>query len=481
MTVWLDEQERHTQNTRLLIASPDVVYDFMRTYAEQAYNVGFFSPNTNERLEELLLSRNDPMIDLALASFGVFEKTIKALYDKSRNSSYVDERIARGIRIACLSNRVFPKSDILERFPTTIPGNEEIRRIIHNDDGFEIGALLTNESLKRNFFSTLFTRKPPFDRLDAERWRSLLILASLNELVETSHSLVFTLLETAPIAPNWVWAIDRFLERLSPQHFNNPPLVKLEAVLTKWASSEADDANWKPTKRSDSLLGKDVNISPKEAFRCKIAAIFFEAPKGFVHNNGFMRTVFATFVAKLRRAALNDDRKATSAISSAGINSTDAACRSLWYSRAKLTVDDVNRALQADSEVFEISILYNDFALKNAKLRDVIEYSGSANNFNTRFQKRCKELGISQAQQKEHLALAQAKDVRRLEEKLTFIDEMVSMVFGMALVFAVYYVFGEDVDHYSSQRFGISRGIGWLAAMLCGWYGYFNVSKALRK
>ena len=334
------------------------------------------------------------MIDLALASFGAWEKTIKTLYDKSRNSSYDDVRIARGIRIACLSNQVLPKCEILKKFPQTIIGDDEIRRLIHNDDGFEIRALLTNDSINSSFFSALFTRKSPFDQLDLERWRSLLILASQNELAETSHSLVFTLLETAPITSDWVWAIDKFLEKLSPQRFNTPQFSRLEAVLTKWASNEADDANWKPIKGSDSLMGRDVNLSPKDTFRCKIAAIYSTKLKHAARGKDALRKFGTTLIAKMNRKTRNDCGDAASATVSGSPNSTDAAYRSIWYSRGNLTVAEISRASQADTEVFELSILYNDSALGNAELRGAIEYSCMGNNFESRFQEKCNELRI---------------------------------------------------------------------------------------
>ena len=72
-----EEQEKQTREARLLVSSPEVVYSELKIYRE---NAARDIVAADEEMENLLLAREDPLIDLALACYGTNQDVVGALY-----------------------------------------------------------------------------------------------------------------------------------------------------------------------------------------------------------------------------------------------------------------------------------------------------------------------------------------------------------------------------------------------------------------
>src|SRR5271168_3264840 len=101
MTWDLKEPECLTQ-ARLITAAPEFVFEQLKFYGE---NVGKW--HGKAELEKQLLTRDDKLINLALAQFATGKAIVVELYNRaSSNHTNTDhESYNKGLRVACLSNR----------------------------------------------------------------------------------------------------------------------------------------------------------------------------------------------------------------------------------------------------------------------------------------------------------------------------------------------------------------------------------------
>src|SRR6516225_2377946 len=116
---WGDEQERLTQEARLSVASPEEVVRELKRRAQKSRFA------RDKAIEELLVERNDPLINLGLACYGTSQEVFTALYKHGLEEPIdtSDERYKRGLRIGCLSNPYVYR-------PERLIGSDEIHRVI---------------------------------------------------------------------------------------------------------------------------------------------------------------------------------------------------------------------------------------------------------------------------------------------------------------------------------------------------------------
>src|SRR6266568_7478030 len=138
------------REARLIVACPEQVMAELEIYDDELKDRWY---DCDENLENSLLGRNDPLIDLGLARYAREPSVVASLYQKSRArpSDRLNERYLAGLGVACLSNEVEPRG--FSHFPENIIGEEETARLIAESGGPELAALLSN----RNFASKIET------------------------------------------------------------------------------------------------------------------------------------------------------------------------------------------------------------------------------------------------------------------------------------------------------------------------------------
>jgi hypothetical protein len=101
----MSQHEKCLREARLLVASPEVVFEELKSYGDTATDDMF---GGDKDLETSLLGREDRLINLALAQYGTDEKVVGELYQRglAEPTSPLDARYRQALRIACLSNRL---------------------------------------------------------------------------------------------------------------------------------------------------------------------------------------------------------------------------------------------------------------------------------------------------------------------------------------------------------------------------------------
>ena len=126
---WGDEQDKLTLEARLLLASPDAVFQELKKLS--GGTKGDFL-GRDDRLETVLVKRNQPLINLGLASYGANKDVFAALYKHALEppKNEADAKYKEGLRVGCLSNTTLPAAHILFHFPQDVIGPQETWQVL---------------------------------------------------------------------------------------------------------------------------------------------------------------------------------------------------------------------------------------------------------------------------------------------------------------------------------------------------------------
>jgi len=180
----------------LLRATPTQVFDWMQSQPRRKPTAGFLSGSSvPEAIELALLSRNDELIDLSLASWGSHDDVLKQVYLRGCSRSAVNAwpPEAGSYGYTCLASllsnhwirmspwkvgdfgsvRALPSDDIewLIQF-----GDIECLRALHKSYGMAVGLLFSCSS-----------KFGPYGRMDEDRWLRCIALLGSNEALHVEE------------------------------------------------------------------------------------------------------------------------------------------------------------------------------------------------------------------------------------------------------------------------------------------------------
>lgn len=238
----------------LLASPPTVVVDWLK---ERSAKVdGLFGHEGDDALEAALLDRDDPLITLALARFGLSEGVLQSLFARTD---------APTIRLAVLSNTAYPRSTW--RFPSGLVGTRDDWDWAAALTDDELVALFENEELPDEFVRGFLEREGCWEIFD-DRKRQLAIIAMSKKLSERgeydghwdgysdySHSKVFDvawrLASDVPVTLQWAHALNHLYHRLRPYSFS----IKNPLELAKRWYPAADDTEQLEQERKSNERG----------------------------------------------------------------------------------------------------------------------------------------------------------------------------------------------------------------------------------
>jgi hypothetical protein len=276
---WDEEQERLTWKARLLVSSPEAVFDELkrlsaklraqrRTWTDREYEVS-------------LINQNERLINLGLAAYGTNKEVLKALYKHGLEPAQdeADASYKEGLRIGFLSNSTVQVCHFLVHFPDRIIGPEETRRVVNEASDNEVAALIQNPKVWDDLLEALYQRKGPFADTPEERWQQLIHMSASNARLVTEyeysdspdtghysiHKAIFGLLETAPVNLLSLRTLYHLLDKLDFQQVHAPE--RIDHVLGRWAKL--------PAPKEDSHgKGYFTSLNIRDEFRCLIAALY---------------------------------------------------------------------------------------------------------------------------------------------------------------------------------------------------------------
>jgi hypothetical protein len=206
--------------------------------------------DTDPQVEKSLLARNDPLINLGLAQYGIEDETVKTLFNSS------DPAYRPALRLAVLSNQAlvthqaYHTGNLTEALMGHRRNAGEWLPELSNE---ELRALFKNPTLDENFLIDFLEQKTGWHELDERR--QLFVLRALAKnprmtahyhsvimdgYAEYKHSAVFSaawrLAETATVKIQWCWALYELFWQTTASSMMKEPLE----VAKRWLPDPAN-------------------------------------------------------------------------------------------------------------------------------------------------------------------------------------------------------------------------------------------------
>jgi hypothetical protein len=167
------------QEAELLAMSPEAVADFLKKRAKQSRDERDHDP-VDEKAEEALRGRSNPLIDLALARYSWFMETLQPIFQNSQPCG--------AIRLAVLSNGT--RWPAYTYFPEGLFGygkqaQEQAAAWLAEAPSEELQALFENPGVDDYFLSDLLKRSKPWDALSDESLLTIVAILGRNERMWT--------------------------------------------------------------------------------------------------------------------------------------------------------------------------------------------------------------------------------------------------------------------------------------------------------
>jgi hypothetical protein len=219
--------------------------------------------DTDPQVEKSLLARNDPLINLGLAQYGIEDDTVKALFNST------DPAYRPALRLAVLSNQAlvthqaYGSGNLTEALIGHRRNAGEWLPELSNE---ELRALFRNPTLEDNFLIDFLEQKTGWHELDERRQMFVLRALAKNPRMtahydnlmmdgyaEYQHGAVFSaawqLAALVPVKIQWCWALYELLRQTKPDSMMKEPLE----VAKRWVPDPSDEkVSAAETKRLES-------------------------------------------------------------------------------------------------------------------------------------------------------------------------------------------------------------------------------------
>jgi hypothetical protein len=222
---------------RLKHSGPDFVYQWFEDRAKNS--------ESSEEIEQALLARRDPLINLALARYGSSSEIVKALFQSGDDD----------ICIAALSNQTgkswFSSGNLSS---ILFESERDLSSFLSSQDDTQIYVFLANPAIDHDFLTRLYKRSDFFAQLSDDRWHRLIGAASVNPRLGLQYSgpidgwaeyrhnelckAVWTLADRVPTTANWATTLFLTLERTRQ---DSSVFENWDYILQRWRINEEID------------------------------------------------------------------------------------------------------------------------------------------------------------------------------------------------------------------------------------------------
>jgi hypothetical protein len=351
--VWDRKTPTSITISRLLNLPPAAVYEELRDFGSDEEGLWM---GRDHSVEEALLQRNDPLINLGLAQYCASHDVAAALY-KRGSLSIGDATYNKALRMAVLGNSLVPRR-IMGGNTFGILPDEELLQLINADDKNrtdELYAVLINPGAKR-LLDRLYNQEKPFDNVPPDHYIRAVYWSCSNPGIRDDDSNehgpdldayglqkgVKRLMQVLPVTEDGLRTAYWLLRSTDPHkagHFDEDPTP----LFRRWQPLELSE-DFKKYHEGDAHA-----LDMKEEFQCML---------GSVYNSYSTKTP--------------DDKLKIVHLGSA--DSPQLSLRCAYYAReAKLTPEQMEKAYNRDTDAFTLAALYNDRLFWNPKTRAMLE------------------------------------------------------------------------------------------------------------
>jgi hypothetical protein len=339
--------------SRLLNLPPSAVYEELKDFGSDEEGLWM---GRDHSVEEALLQRDDPLINLGLAQYCASHDVAAVLY-KRGSLSIGDVTYNKALRMAVLGNSLVPRRIMGGNTFGVLP-DEELLRLVNTDDKNhtdELYAVLINPGAKR-LLDRLYNQEKPFDKVSPDHYMRALYWSSSNPGIRDDDSNehgpdmaayglqkgIKRLMQVLPVTEDGLRTAYWLLKSTAMHkagHFDEDPTP----VFRRWQPLELS-ADFKKYHEGDAH-----KLDMKEEFQCMLASVY---------NHYSMKTPDN----KMKIVYLGSP------------DSPELFLRCAYYAReTKLTPEQMEKAYSRDTDAFTLAALYNDSLFWNTKTRAMLE------------------------------------------------------------------------------------------------------------
>ena len=372
---WDEKEPDKVKEARLLISPADVVYEELKAYGAYLKQPSWFPERPD--LEQVLLNRNDPLINLGLAQYCSSVDIVYDLYNRAciPCDSESEATYNQGLRVACFANQSINRWMGWSWLAKKIDLNPLFKGRTE-----EAYAFVKNPSIHPDSLVSLYERTKPFIDLEEITWLSFINASSKNPRLNIDesdcenpdlghswiHSAILKILDIAPLSEQCIGLIYDLFNNLNPSQVRQSN--DIDSILDRWSVESIK--NYKDDEEAE---GYFTSLSLKEEFRCLIASLFGRIYGGT--NKGVSIT------------NQNDD-------SFHLLGTRDAeeiALRCIYYGKANMTLPEMEAAYEQDSDVFVYAALNNTQLFHDKSKRCFIEQNLN-DNLVYKYKRHCEQI-----------------------------------------------------------------------------------------
>lgn len=238
----------------LRLLPPEKIYLFLKKNAENKD-----AEYSTQKIESLLHTLDQPLINLGLAQYGYNKDVLRNLYLNGNET----------LKIATLMNRK-DNYHVVDTGNKSWVDREFIKKIVMGENENEKYALLTNPLIGATTLAELFEKKQSFDKVTEDIWKRLLEYCGDNILLQIQydhhyydgytefsfsnmHRLAWRLTEQVPITKEWSYTLSKLLVRAYPELD-----INLISTIEKWKLIDKDSVDIRMVLAA-ALNGDDFN------------------------------------------------------------------------------------------------------------------------------------------------------------------------------------------------------------------------------
>ena len=263
---------------RLLNLPAPFVYQELKAFSE-THSVTRLSHGSE--IEEALLRRNDRLITLGLAQYGISSDVVTAIY-KLGTATTGDAGYNKALRIAALGN-VTVAREIMGGNKYGVLTDEEVLHYLctdRDDETDELSTILRNPGAKK-LLDALYNQEKPFNRIPPERYLRAVAWSNSNPAIREDESDehgpdldaygiskgILRLMQTLPVDDDGFMAAFWLLKYANPRkvgicHEDPTPLFK------RWQAVQLSERFKKYSH------GEAGSIEIEEEFLCMLGALY---------------------------------------------------------------------------------------------------------------------------------------------------------------------------------------------------------------
>lgn len=248
----------------LLVSTPQQVTHFLEQRAAKPEEVRF-ERDADEELEQALLDRNDPQINLALARYAFYDSVVRKLFANTHDA----DGYGRAIRFSVLSNQCVG-SNFCSSLPEALFEDKEQGTVwLASASLEEIGVLFENPSLNDSFLLDFLEGKESWQAMGEDQRLAAITALSQNKRMQTpynksfmdgyteySYEAVFNaawkLAETAPVTDIWASRLHWLFDVLQQDAFSiENPLELAKRWIPEPSNAKAIQCEQEGVKRGN--------------------------------------------------------------------------------------------------------------------------------------------------------------------------------------------------------------------------------------